>query len=254
MSTDTRYLIVNGDDFGRIHGINRGTFTAHQHGIVTSASLMACWPAAREGVAFARAGPALGLGLHLDPAEWIYDAKGWQRVDEVVDHTDTASPLSIALLELHHRQHARVEDRTGQAEAAGLRNVPCKEVAENHARLQCVLAANDLVCWSKLICFSDEPVLAHCEVGAVRYRILHMAAMITRGGRVVRLRLDRTRGLGQTTRTRLCPLRAEFAGDALHVRVDTRHRLDQGPPTPGSGSRTPQHVVVFGSRQRRNAQ
>jgi chitin disaccharide deacetylase len=39
-------------------------------------------------VAFARAAPTLGLGLHLDLAEWIYAARGWQPVYEVVDHGD----------------------------------------------------------------------------------------------------------------------------------------------------------------------
>ncbi len=102
------------------------------------------------------------------------------------------SALSIAQLEVRQRTHARVEDRIRQAKAAGLRNLPCKEVGENHAWLECVLAAVDLVAWSKLICFFDEPALAHCEIAAFRYRILHTAARITRGGRVVRLRLDRT--------------------------------------------------------------
>ena len=52
----------------------------------------------------------------------------------------------IALLELRHRRHARIEDRIRQAKAAGLRNLPCKEAPENHAWLECVLAAADLVC------------------------------------------------------------------------------------------------------------
>jgi predicted glycoside hydrolase/deacetylase ChbG (UPF0249 family) len=86
-----RHLIVNADDFGRSHGINRGIFTAHQHGIVTSASLMVRWPAAHDAVAFARAAPALGLGLHLDLAEWIYEASGWRPSYEVVDHCDAGA-------------------------------------------------------------------------------------------------------------------------------------------------------------------
>ncbi len=82
------------------------------------------------------------------------------------------SALSIARLEVRQRSHARVEDRIRQAKAAGLRNLPCKQVAENHAWLECVLAAFDLVAWSKLICFFDEPALAHCEIAAFRYRVL----------------------------------------------------------------------------------
>jgi predicted glycoside hydrolase/deacetylase ChbG (UPF0249 family) len=83
-----RILIVNADDFGRSHGINRGVFAAHTNGIVTSASLMVRWPAARDAVAYAHSSPQLALGLHLDLAEWYYDEGAWQPVYEVVDHAD----------------------------------------------------------------------------------------------------------------------------------------------------------------------
>ena len=121
------------------------------------------------------------------------------------------SPLSICRLEVRHRTHARVEDRIRQAKAAGLRNLPCKLAPENHAWLECVLAAFDLVAWSKLICFFDEPALAHCEIAAFRYRVLHMAARITRGGRVVRLRLDRTWAWSKQLALGFTRLRAAFA-------------------------------------------
>jgi hypothetical protein len=121
------------------------------------------------------------------------------------------SSLSIARLEVRHRTHARVEDRVRQAKAAGLRNLPCKLAPENHAWLECVLAAFDLVAWSKLICFFDEPALAHCEIAAFRYRVLHMAARIARGGRVVRLRLDRTWAWSKQLALGFTRLRAAFA-------------------------------------------
>lgn len=117
----------------------------------------------------------------------------------------------VAGLELRHRRHARVEDRIRQAKAAGLRNLPCKEVDENHAWLECVLAAADLVCWSKLICFPDEPAIACCEIDTFRYRILHMAARLTRGGRTVTLRLDRTWAWAHTLARAFHRLRAAFA-------------------------------------------
>lgn len=97
----------------------------------------------------------------------------------------------LALLELRHRGHARVEDRIRQAKAAGLRNLPCRDLAENEAWLECVLAAADLVCWSKLLCFADDPEIARCEIANFRYRILHMAARLARSGRRIYLRLDR---------------------------------------------------------------
>ncbi len=121
------------------------------------------------------------------------------------------SALSVARLEVRHRAHARVEDRIRQAKAAGLRNLPCKLAPENHAWLECVLAAFDLVAWSKLICFFDEPALAHCEIAAFRYRVLHMAARITRGGRVVRLRLDCTWAWSKQLALGFTRLRAAFA-------------------------------------------
>jgi len=95
-------------------------------------------------------------------------------------------------LELRHRQHARVEDRIRQAKAAGLRNFPCRGQEENSAWLEAVLAAADLVCWAKLICFTHVPSLARCEIAAFRYRVLHVAAQLTRSARRACLRIDRT--------------------------------------------------------------
>jgi hypothetical protein len=108
--------------------------------------------------------------------------------------TDTgpgAVPGQAAGLELRHRQHARVEDRIRDAKATGLRNLPCRAWNENAAWLEAVLTAVDLVCWTKLICFADAPELARCEIHAFRYRVLHVAARITRGAGYLRLRIDR---------------------------------------------------------------
>lgn len=60
-----RRLIVNADDFGRSHAINRAIIRAHQEGILTSASLMVNGGSADEAVAMARDNPKLGVGLHL---------------------------------------------------------------------------------------------------------------------------------------------------------------------------------------------
>ena len=73
------------------------------------------------------------------------------------------------------------------------------------------LASADLVCWSKLICFHDVPELACCEIANYRYRILHMAARLTRSGRVVHLRLDRTWSWAKQLALGFTRLRAAFA-------------------------------------------
>ncbi|MFT4288963.1 IS1380 family transposase [Nocardioides sp.] len=95
-------------------------------------------------------------------------------------------------LELRHRQHARVEDRIREAKATGLRNLPCRAWNENQAWLEAVLTAVDLIAWTKKICFANVVELARCEIAAFRYRVLHVAARITRGSRQVRLRIDAT--------------------------------------------------------------
>jgi chitin disaccharide deacetylase len=71
-------LIVNADDFGRSRGINRGVLDCHDHGIVTSASLMTLWPASAEAAADAEARPSLSLGLHLDLGEWFCRGDVWE--------------------------------------------------------------------------------------------------------------------------------------------------------------------------------
>jgi len=124
---------------------------------------------------------------------------------------DGPDSRSVAELELRHRQHARVEDRIRQAKAMGLRNLPCKAVAENHAWLECVLAATDLVAWSKLICFYHDPDLAHCEIANLRYRIMHTAARLVRSGRAVYMKLDRTWAWAKQLALSFQRLRAAFA-------------------------------------------
>lgn len=107
-------------------------------------------------------------------------------------HGPGVVPGQAAGLELRHRQHARVEDRIREAKATGLRNLPCRAWNENNAWLEVVMTAVDLVCWTKKIAFADTPALARCEIATFRYRVLHVAARITRGARQIRLRIDKT--------------------------------------------------------------
>jgi chitin disaccharide deacetylase len=62
----TKYLIVNADDFGASHGINRGIVEAHRHGILTSTSLMVDAPWSEEAALLSRTTPHLSVGLHVD--------------------------------------------------------------------------------------------------------------------------------------------------------------------------------------------
>jgi chitin disaccharide deacetylase len=84
----SRLLVVNADDFGRTRDVNTGVIAAHERGIVTSASLMVRWPAAPAAADYARERPRLGIGLHLDLGEWVYEDDTWAPVYEVVPLND----------------------------------------------------------------------------------------------------------------------------------------------------------------------
>ena len=61
-----KYLIVNADDFGASHGINRGILEAHQRGILTSTSLLVNTAWSVEAAELSRTAPELSVGLHAD--------------------------------------------------------------------------------------------------------------------------------------------------------------------------------------------
>jgi chitin disaccharide deacetylase len=60
-----RRLIVNADDFGLTSGVNRGIVEAHERGIVTSATLMACGAKFQDAVDLASRTPQLSVGCHV---------------------------------------------------------------------------------------------------------------------------------------------------------------------------------------------
>jgi hypothetical protein len=120
------------------------------------------------------------------------DADGMRVTAFITDTPPGVIPGQLAGLELRHRQHARVEDRIREGKATGLANLPCHGFDANAAWLEIILAATDLVVWAKLIGFADQPEVTRCEIATFRYRVLHVAACITRGARQLRLRLDAT--------------------------------------------------------------
>jgi hopanoid biosynthesis associated protein HpnK len=60
-----RRLIINADDFGLTAGVNRAIVEAHEHGVVTSATLMANGQAFGDAAGRARSRPRLGVGCHI---------------------------------------------------------------------------------------------------------------------------------------------------------------------------------------------
>lgn len=60
-----RRLIVNADDFGLTAGVNRAIVESHNHGIVSSATLMANGGSFDDAVKEARSAPKLSVGCHV---------------------------------------------------------------------------------------------------------------------------------------------------------------------------------------------
>jgi hypothetical protein len=102
--------------------------------------------------------------------------------------TDTplgAGPLTWT--EARHRAHARVEDRIRCGKDAGIGRFPSRVFAINAAWLELALTGIDLVCWMQMLLLEGDLALA--EPKKLRYRLLHVAAKITRSARTTRLRI-----------------------------------------------------------------
>ena len=121
--------------------------------------------------------------------------------------TNTAGE-DIAALELRHRGHARVEDRVRCWKACGLANLPFEGFCRNQVWIAISLIAGCLLAWSQMTCF--EGALAKAEPKTMRYRVLHVAAVLLRRQRHLVLRLDETWPWASELATAFIRLRAAF--------------------------------------------
>jgi hypothetical protein len=114
------------------------------------------------------------------------DVDGWRFQAFATD-----TPIGqLAQLEARHRAHARVEDRIRCGKDTGYGRFPSRTFAINAAWLELSLAATDLLAWTQTMLLDGD--LARAEPKALRYRLLHVAARLTRGQRRTYLRLAAT--------------------------------------------------------------
>lgn len=73
-----RRLIINADDFGLTHGVNRAILEASQAGVVTSTTLMANGTAFADAVRLAKSSPKLSLGCHIVLTDGLPVLDAWQ--------------------------------------------------------------------------------------------------------------------------------------------------------------------------------
>jgi hypothetical protein len=97
---------------------------------------------------------------------------------------------SAQFLEVRHRGHACVEDHIRCGKTTGFGRFPSRDFAVNAVWLELSLTAIDLLAWARVLLLDGE--LAAAEPKKLRYRLLHVAARLTRGGRRLRLRISAT--------------------------------------------------------------
>jgi predicted glycoside hydrolase/deacetylase ChbG (UPF0249 family) len=135
-----RRLVVNADDFGASPGVNRGIAETHEHGIVTSASLMVRGPAAEEAARYARRSAELAVGLHVELQRWRVRRLTWPRARSAHTlQTDAAKELREQVdafrrlvgrdpthLDSHHHRHRIESLRPVFAEVAQELQIPLR--------------------------------------------------------------------------------------------------------------------------------
>jgi hypothetical protein len=144
------------------------------------------WPASMRVFARReRPHPGATLSLFENEDGWRYtlwvtnlpeDTRGWRG--------------KIAYIDAAHRVHARVEDSIRTGKSTGLGHFPSRDFAFSQAWLTAAMTGQILLAWLKLLALDGD--LARAEPKTLRYRLLHTAARLTRGGRKLHLKIQAT--------------------------------------------------------------
>ena len=128
-----RAVIFNADDFGAAPGINRAIVHCHEHGVLTSTSLMVDGRGAEDAARLAREHPALAVGLH-----WDLDGRRAPAVDfddGAAVRAELERQLAFAQrllgrapthLDSHHHVHRRPEIEPAAREIAARTGLPLR--------------------------------------------------------------------------------------------------------------------------------
>ena len=95
-----------------------------------------------------------------------------------------------AYIDAAHRVQARVEDAIRTGKDTGLGHFPSHDYKVNAAWLTAAMTGQILLAWLKLLALDGD--LARAEPKTLRYRVLHAAARMVRGGRRRRLKIQAT--------------------------------------------------------------
>lgn len=147
---------------------------------------LASWPAKmRVYVRRERPHPGAQLTLFQSRDGWRYTL--WVTNRPATERGWLGRPQYI---DAAHRVHARVEDAIRTGKDTGLGRFPSHDFAINKAWLTAAMTGAALLAWLKLLALDGQ--LAKAEPKTLRYRVLHTAARLVRGGRPRRLTIPRT--------------------------------------------------------------
>jgi hypothetical protein len=138
------------------------------------------WPPGMRIIA-RRERPHPGAQLRLT------DHEGW-RITMFATNTHGGR---LADLEVRHRLRARAEDRIRGLKDTGMTNLPLQAFAKNQIWLELVQLAAELLTWTQLLAWHDQPARAW-EPKRLRLRLLTVAARLVTTGRRRILRLSRS--------------------------------------------------------------
>jgi hypothetical protein len=160
-------------------GHRDGASLAEITGLLPARVLADYPPGTRVIVRRERPHPGAQLDLFEERDGWRYTAFA----------TDTRVG-QLAWLDARHRAHARVEDRIRCGKDTGLNHFPSRSFPINRAWLAVVMLAVDLIAWTQHLLL--DGALAKAEPKTLRYRLLHVAARLTRGQRRRWVRIQQT--------------------------------------------------------------
>jgi chitin disaccharide deacetylase len=118
-----RTLIVNGDDFGASHGVNRGIVEAHRRGVLTS--LMVDSSSSEEAARLSSELPELGVGLHVVvPA--LDGAPAKAEVERQLERFTELTGRLPTHIDTHHNVHHDERLLPAFVEVAARRGLPLR--------------------------------------------------------------------------------------------------------------------------------
>jgi predicted glycoside hydrolase/deacetylase ChbG (UPF0249 family) len=130
-------VIVNADDLGMSAAVDAGIFEAHDHGIVTSATLMVDGAHAAAAVREAATRPRLGIGIHVafdDEGHWHVDMNDRRAVARELDRQLDAFVRLVGRppthIDSHHHAHMRFNVAWLFLEAGARYGVPVRGFSE----------------------------------------------------------------------------------------------------------------------------